>query len=300
MTLASVLILGANGALGRCLSALLAGAGHRVTGMDLAPDPIPGWAGAEYRSCDLRSLTDAARAMLRSADWVLACLPEHVLLDAVDALVAPMAPGALLVDTLSIKSPIGARVACLREDVEYLGINPLFAPDVGFAGQNVVAVALRGGPRSRELIARMQGWGARIVSMSAEQHDRAMAAVQVATHSAVLAFGMALDASDYDIEEIFGVTTPPHRLLLALFARMMSASAEVYWEIQTTNPFAGDLRARLAEGMSRLQQMAAAGDYETFLRCFEDGRALLGSHADDVARYCARLFEVPPPPAKPT
>jgi 4-amino-4-deoxyprephenate dehydrogenase len=156
-----------------------------------------------------------------------------------------------------------------------------------------VAVALHGGPRGQAFLAHMQGWGARVVSMSAEEHDRAMAAVQVATHGAILAFGMALGASGYDMEKISAVTTPPHRLLLALLARIMSASPEVYWEIQTANPFADELRQGLAEAMGRLQQMVAGGDYDGFLRSFDQGRALFGSHGEEMARYCARLFELP-------
>lgn len=295
MTTRTILVLGANGALGRCLTALLTSAGHRVTGLDLAPGPDAALAGAAYLCCDLGSPTDAARSALGSADWVLACLPEHVLLDALDTLVALMAPRALLIDTLSIKSPLAARIADLRDDLEYLGINPLFAPDVGFAGQNVVTIEQRGGPLGQAFVSHLQSWGARVVSMSAEQHDRAMAAVQVATHAAVLAFGMALGASSYELDTVWDVTTPPHRVLLALFARMMSASPEVYWEIQTTNPFAGELRDRLGESLSHLQGLVASDDYASFLRSFEQGRRLLGSHGHDMARYCARLFALAGP-----
>ena len=57
---------------------------------------------------------------------------------------APLLPrmrrGSLLVDTLSVKSRFAQALEGVATQAELLGINPMFAPSLGFAGRSVVAV----------------------------------------------------------------------------------------------------------------------------------------------------------------
>jgi len=246
------LILGAAGGFGRLLGALLEPAS--VLGVDLAPAPD-----APYRvlPADARELVGAEDAALRAADRVLVCLPEAVALPLLAPLAARLRPGALLVDTLSVKAPVARALAGVRDEVELLSLNPLFAPRVGLAGENVAAVTLRGGPRGAAFLALLRGAGATIVPLDADEHDRAAAAVQVAAHAAILAYAGALERLGPPPD---GVSTPPSRALAALVDRVLAGAPEVYRHVQADNPHSAAARAALADALAELGERVASED----------------------------------------
>ncbi|NOK38481.1 prephenate dehydrogenase/arogenate dehydrogenase family protein [Corallococcus exercitus] len=288
--LVDVVVLGANGAFGRTLAGLLHAGGHRVTGVDLAPAAVEQAPLARYVAGDATSPSAQVRESLSRADVVLASLHEDVALASLGAVLPALKPGALFVDTLSIKSPLAARVASARDDVEQLGLNPLFGPSVGFTGQNVAAVSARRGPRTDAMLALVESWGARVTVLSPEEHDRAMAAIQVATHAALVSFGAALHGLGFRVEALRQLTTPPHRLMLAALARLVTGNPEVYWEIQHSNPFAPEARRALQDGVERVRDVTAAGDVEAWRGLLGDCRQALGSEAEAFAALCAELF----------
>ncbi|WNG57425.1 prephenate dehydrogenase/arogenate dehydrogenase family protein [Archangium gephyra] len=290
MPLTRILLLGANGAVGRAFSRLLAGEGRIVVGADLgetrADESV-----SEYLRADVSAPSPELLRQAAGADCVLAALPEPAILATLGAVVPAMRPGSLFVDTSSVKSEIVERAERDARAVEFLSINPLFAPSVPFRGQNVAVVGERGGERAREFVALMEGWGGRVVPFTAEEHDRSMACIQTATHAAVLAFGLALRELDYQPRWISDATTPPHRLLLGLLARITGANPEVYWEIQRANPFAPAAREALAEGLRKLEGVVA--DEHAFREMFARSAEPLGSEAPVLRDLCARLFAVP-------
>jgi len=70
---------------------------------------------------------------------------------------------------------------------------------------------------------------------------RVTAAVQNATHSALIAFGLSLKKIGYDAELAAKISTPPHRAMISVIQRMASINEpDTYWDIQTENPHAGE------------------------------------------------------------
>jgi prephenate dehydrogenase len=254
-TISEVLILGVNGGFGALFSGLLSDKGVVVHGVDRAEHPSSRVRCAHYLACDVLAPDENMRAVARQADCLLFCLPEAVVLTALKTFAALAAPGALLVDTLSIKTPVAGIVSGVRADLEHLSVNPMFAPEVGFAGQNVAAVAVVAGPRCAPFVSLMEAWGSRVVRMSVDEHDRQTAITQVATHAAVLAFGYCLERLGYDAETAWSIATPPHRMLMAMVARIASKDPEVYWEIQVDNPFAEQARETLLGCLKDLDDM---------------------------------------------
>ena len=78
---------------------------------------------------------------------------------------------------------------------------------------------------SHEGSAHLQRSGAEV---DGAEHDRLTAALQVAGHAAIIAFGHALSSLGYDADRLRSLWTPPHRVMLALLARMGTLDAEVY------------------------------------------------------------------------
>jgi 4-amino-4-deoxyprephenate dehydrogenase len=280
-------VIGAAGGFGRAFRALLTADGSVVCGVDTQPAPGVIIADATTPSPQLRAVT--ARA-----DLLLLCLPERALFDALDPLLAALPPGALVVDTTSVKSRYAATAPELRADVELLSLAPMFAPDVGFAGQDVVAVPLRAGPRSARLRPLVEATGARWTEMTVEEHDRHAAASQVAVHAALLAYGAAL-------QQLGGMrpgapSTPVQRALCALVARVATRDPAVYWHIQRDNPYGPQARTAVRDALTELDAAATADDPAPFVELITKTAQALGPDLAALAENSATLTNPGSPP----
>jgi prephenate dehydrogenase len=240
---------------------------------------------------DITSIGSALGAEIERADLVVLAVPEHAALACVKGVVGAMRPGALLVDTLSVKGRIVDTIRTQGFGIEAVSLNPMFAPALGIEGRPVAAIVVHDGPRARELLRLIGSWGGRVVALSAHEHDRLAGAAQALTHAAVLAFGLALTDLDVDITELSAIAPPPHSTLLALLARIASGTPQVYWDVQSTNPQARVARKALADSIHQLAELIETGNDDDFTAVFDRLRDFLGQ---DLARYrdiCARIFE---------
>lgn len=271
-----ITVVGAAGAVGSLFARKLGAAGWSVWGLDRRAPEV---------DLDALVLADAtapdppARALLARSEAVLLCLPEEAALRALSALPSPL---GLLADTLSVKTPLFAHLAGAQLTCEVLSLNPLFAPSVGFAGQAVAAVRARAGARGDALLALLRGWGARVITLSAEEHDRAAAATQAATHAALLALAGVATAGT-SVEALAAMAPPPHLLCLSLAARIAAAAPETYWDIQRHNPHAREARRGLAAALAAIDDAVEADDRARFLDVLADLRRRLGASLADTA-----------------
>ena len=264
-TIGRVVVAGGAGAVGSLFAERLQQSGNDVVILDLAA-PGPTHEGVtRFVRGDISAPGAEVTDLVRAADAVLLSVPEPVALVAIDRLASALRPDALIVDTLSVKTKV---VPALRAAVmvsgEALSLNPMFAPSLGFAGHPVASVVVRNGPRGRALRDLIEQWGARVVTVTADQHDRVAAAAQVLTHAAVIAFGAALAELDIDIADLDRMGPPPHTALLSLLARIASGAPEVYWDVQAANPHAPAARRALAHGVSQLTGVVEDGDRAAF------------------------------------
>ena len=147
--------------------------------------------------------------------------------------------------------------------LEALSLNPMFAPSLASPATRWLrssSATARGRAPARPDRQR----GARVVTVTADQHDRMAAATQALTHAAVIAFGAALAELDVDIADLDRMGPPPHTALLSLLARIASGAPEVYWDVQAANPHAPAARRALARGVSQLTDVVEDGDPAAF------------------------------------
>jgi 4-amino-4-deoxyprephenate dehydrogenase len=277
-------IVGGDGAVGRLFVDALASddAGHEVAIVDRAAAP----------PLDARRPSHALTDALARADCVLLAVPEAVALEALPHVLAALRPGALLADTLSVKSPFVAAAVerAAGRDLELLSLNPMFAPALGLDGRAVLAVEVTPGPRSDALLTLLRERATVVTVADADAHDRMAAALQVAAHASVIGFGLALAQLDADLDALLAVAPPPFVALLALLARIADGSPETYADIQLANPFAAEARAALTDGLAQLD--AAAGgerpaDVKALLARLH---ALLGDAREPLAEQAAALL----------
>ncbi|GLP82029.1 prephenate dehydrogenase dimerization domain-containing protein [Mycobacterium antarcticum] len=265
-TIGRVLIAGGSGAVGSLFAQQLQDSGNDVVIVDRAT-PGPAHRVTRFVRGDISDPGAEVANVVRTADAVLLSVPEPVALAAIGRLVGMLRPGALIADTLSVKStvvPTLHAAAMIAGNAEALSLNPMFAPSLGFAGHPVASVVVRDGQRGRALHDLIEQWGARVVTVTADEHDRLAAAAQALTHAAVIAFGAALTELDVDIADLDRIAPPPHMALLSLLARIASGAPEVYWDVQAANPYAPAARRALSRGVSQLSDVIDNGDASAF------------------------------------
>ncbi|OBC02942.1 hypothetical protein A5784_15490 [Mycobacterium sp. 852013-50091_SCH5140682] len=261
-----VVVAGGSGAVGSLFAERLHDSGSDVVIVDRAV-PAPTQNVGRFVRGDISDPGAEVADVVRTADVVLLSVPEPVALVAIGRLVGTLRPDALIVDTLSVKStvvPALHEVAMIAGETEALSLNPMFAPSLGFAGHPVASVVVRDGRRGRALVDLIEQWGARVVTVSADEHDRLAAAAQALTHAAVIGFGAALAELDVDIADLDRIAPPPHTALLSLLARIASGAPEVYWDVQAANPYAPAARRALSRGVAQLSDLVDDGDTAAF------------------------------------
>ncbi|RII13446.1 T-protein [Streptomyces sp. YIM 130001] len=278
-------VAGGTGEVGRMFAAHLAASGATVRCVD------PAASGPGALADDIRAPGPAAAGELSAADLVLLAVPEPVALEAIGPVTRLMRADALFADTLSVKAGVAERLRALAPGIQAVGLNPMFAPSLPLPGRPVAAATVTDGPAVRAFLALVAQWGARVVEVSAREHDTLTATQQAATHAAVLAFGLALKELGADVGALRATAPPPHRTLLELLARITSGAPEVYWDVQAGNPHAQDARRAVGHGLQRLGRAVASGDESQFEALFEELRATLGEHhRGELAAACAESF----------
>jgi 4-amino-4-deoxyprephenate dehydrogenase len=265
-TIGRVVVAGGSGAVGSLFAERLQESGNDVVIVDVAA-PGPAHRVTRFVRGDIGDPGAEVTNLVRAADAVLLSVPEPVALVAIHRLGGALQPDALIADTLSVKATVvpALRAAAIAAgEAEALSLNPMFAPSLGFAGHPVASVVVLDGQRGRALQDLIEQWGARVVTVTADQHDRVAAAAQALTHAAVIAFGAALAELDVDIADLDRMGPPPHTALLSLLARIASGAPEVYWDVQAANPHAPAARRALARGVSRLTDAVEDGDRAAF------------------------------------
>jgi 4-amino-4-deoxyprephenate dehydrogenase len=192
---------------------------------------------------------------------------------------------------LSVKGPVVRLFDAHADRVEILSINPMFAPALGWSGHPVAVIEVgQAGPKGRSFQQLLSSWGASVEIVSADEHDRLTAAVQVATHAATLAFGATLLSLGYNAETAMRVATPPHRLLLTLLNRMVTQNPEVYWDIQAYHPHAALVRQSLIKALEAIQLQAELQDRGGFQDLFQKLGHLLSTKSADLVGMSERVI----------
>lgn len=297
-----VVVLGGNGAVGSLLCAMLARDGKSVVSVDFSAS-APQATSAEDAASQSRIRREVGDVLdpsphvielLAGAEIVVLAVPEHVALHTQLTLFAEV---PLVVETLSVKSGFASVVAASDRAGAVLGINPMFAPALGFEGRPVACVTHRPGVAATEFTARITAWGGRVVDIDPDTHDRVAAATQALTHASVLAFGSALAALELDPALVDAVAPPPARAMLALVARIAGGEPEVYWDVQAGNPYAHGARAALVAAATRVDDAVGAGTANDFASVVD--RA--GTSVPDGEAYralCRDLFGIVREPAR--
>ncbi len=268
----TVAIIGGHGQMGRCMERLFTDLGHAVIVADLDTDLTP---------------RDAATA----ADVVVISVPIDATVDVIRELGPHVGEEALLMDVTSIKTaPMKAMLEASKASV--VGTHPLFGPSVhSLQGQRRVLTPGRGDKWHAWLQQMLRARGLSLVAATPEEHDRAMAVVQVLTHFATEVMGKALADIGVPLETTLNYTSPVYLMELLMTARHFAQSPELYGSIQMSNPLTEQVTEAFVRAATEHKAVVVSGDTAGMNAMFEQVRGFFGDFTDRALEQSSYMID---------
>jgi len=180
------------------------------------------------------------------SDVVIVCVPMDNLIQTCQEIGIMMKKGSMMIEISSVKSGISDVLSeTLPEHINYVSLHPLFGPETtSLKGQNIVAVKTRSQECTDVVASFLRSKGAEVTFLNAEDHDYAMAVLQVLHHFLMLSLIRAI-----------GTLLPEHLMKRELVTNSLRSTLELdasilrnlptIMEIQRANPFSEEVRRRL-------------------------------------------------------
>ncbi len=267
-----VAIIGGVGSMGKVMAGLFDDLGHEVTVADLDTKLTP-------------------KEAVPQADVVVVSVPIDVTVEVISQLGPLVRENSLLMDVTSIKNePMREMLKTCRGSV--LGTHPLFGPSVhSLQGQRVALIRGRGDAWYDWIAKMFQARGLVTFESTADEHDQAMAVVQVLTHFSTEVLGQTLARLGVSIEQTLKFTSPVYLIELLMTARHFAQSPELYGPIQMCNQQTSEVTEAFVSSAKKLADVVKQGDREAFSELFTSARKQFGSFTDQALEQSSFLID---------
>ena len=219
-----------------------------------------------------------ASELFDNADLVLVCVPINVTCSVIEKL-SDLPEHWYLADVTSVKSsPLAAMLAAHQGPV--VGLHPMFGPDSpGMIKQVVVVCHGRGKKHYAWLVEQMTAWGANLYESTAEEHDKAMAFIQVMRHFSSFVYGKHLAAENPNLQILRDFSSPIYRLELAMVGRLFAQAPQLYADIIFNEPKNVALLRRFHTRFGEALDFVEQGDKGAFIDEFNKVANWFGNYA---------------------
>jgi chorismate mutase/prephenate dehydrogenase len=241
--------------------------------------------GAQGFAVEIADPADGPHDVPNCRDWRAAKLDHELVviaatMPATGAILAQLAtapPTGLVFDVGSLKSPLRAGLAALRDaGAQVTSVHPMFGPDTELlSGRHVIFVDV-GVPRATQAArALFEPTMATLVEMDLESHDRLIAYVLGLSHALNIAFFTALADSGEAAPRLATLSSTTFDAQLGVARKVAAENPDLYFEIQTLNDYGTESLAGLLYAIERLRSVVRARDLEGFRTLMTRGKAYL-------------------------
>jgi len=190
-----------------------------------------------------------------------------------------MRKGQLLVDNTGVKSKsVGAMLESTAPDVEILSIHTMFGENTGeLRGENVISIHTeRSGEMAQEFENTLHKYGARITSVTAEEHDGNAILTQGLEH----AISVAREATILEIaghpDKLQPFSTPNSRMSHTIDGRVHGADFRLYGTMLRENPHAVKALKVYTRNLNSMIKRLEKGDSSVFEKMMAHNARALG------------------------
>jgi len=224
-----------------------------------------GWSVAIVEASDQRS----PASIVPELDVIVLAVPHPVAPSVITSYARFLTEDQLLVDLSSVKSATVQATQDLKSEV--LLVHPMWSPQVPIMSGQTMIVCKEGRHNhlSRMILDEFKNSDVIVSTLSAEEHDRVMALVQVATHAMLIGLGELHRLSGFTAETLTACESPIYRMISAMLGRMLSHQGELYADIALCNPYGTEAVTGLAECLTTFGQILKDGNRKEFLELFK-------------------------------
>ena len=235
--------------------------------------------GYEVRVLELDDWDNAAD-IFAGAGLVVIGVPIAATAAVIESCRSVIPPDAVLADITSLKTaPIQAMLDAHPGPV--VGLHPMFGPTVGsLAKQVVVCCHGRGEEQYSWLLDQIRTWGATVVDVDSETHDRHMGIIQALRHFATFVYGTHLMEENVDLQQVLAMSSPIYRLELAMVGRLFAQDPDLYADIIFGSSEGPVLAGRYHERFQSALDIYRTGDREEFREQFRNVSEWFGPLAE--------------------
>jgi prephenate dehydrogenase len=182
---------------------------------------------------------------------VILCVAISALPEVLARIAPRLEPGALVMDTCSVKAePASWMADLLPESVQILATHPMFGPDSAVGGLEGLPLILCPVRIDAGTLERWQKiftkLGLTVSRMSPEDHDREAATTQGLTHLV----GRVLAEMELRPSMIGSVG---YQKLLEIIEQTCNDSWQLFLDLQRFNPYTREMRRRLEDSLARIR-----------------------------------------------
>lgn len=268
--LGKVVIVGGNGALGQVFSKMFQRSGYITESLEKQDWP-------------------RAKDIFSDAGLVLVSVPIRNTLEVIEQL-QHLPKHCVLADVTSVKAaPLEAMLNVHKGPV--VGLHPMFGPDVPGLVKQVIVVSHGRAPEQYEwLLEQFRIWGAALIDSCPEEHDRAMAFIQVMRHFSSYVYGAHLSGENPSLQQLVKFSSPIYRLELAMVGRLFAQDPVLYADIIFDSEFGRGLLERFHVRFGEALKLLQSGDKASFIKQFNDIADWFGDFAQNSLNESKKLL----------
>ncbi len=236
--------------------------------------------------------------LVEKSDVVFFSVPMHLTEKIIEEVIPYTKKGQLLVDFTSLKiMPIKAM---MKSKSQVIGLHPMFRPSgTDIKNQSIVICTGRAEQRTIEEVKKwFEEEGAKMVGMTAKEHDHLMSIVQVLLHFHTIALGNTLAKISAPLAKTLTIASPIYRLELDMIGRIFSQDPGLYAAIEILNPESKKMIQALMQETKKLATIVEKKDFTSFKKHFKKTSKFLGTFQKQATEEVDHILKNLPSKAK--
>jgi chorismate mutase/prephenate dehydrogenase len=195
-------------------------------------------------------------AIAQEADIFVVCVPIGKTVPMIRRLHNLCQPNRVIIEITSVKAPISLSglLADKSRKAKILSLHPLFGPDANPFGSNLMVYIKPSSSGSDASFVSHLFPHYKILTLTPDEHDRAMAYILGLAHILALSFAKVVsENTELQARLQSGLIGPSFERIVQLSSRVLSENPNVYYEIQSLNKHNAKMLSQLEDSLKELK-----------------------------------------------
>jgi prephenate dehydrogenase len=232
------------------------------------------------------------KQLAEKSDVIIFSVPIIKTPQVIKSVVPHVRPGTLLTDLTSIKTPAVKAMMKAPQNIEVIGMHPMFGPSTKILKNQTIALCpARGKSWLPWLKNVLKNRGAKVKITTAQQHDKIMSIVQGLTHFSTIATAYAFKELKIDLKETLDFVSPVYKMRMNSVGRILAQDPKLYAEIEIFNPANAKTMQQYLKATGKLINIIKNKKEADFVKYFKEAADFLGNFKKQAMKESDYLIE---------